>query len=336
MAIDLRAEFDRLSPFIQRNIAKKFAGWKTMRDRFMKQFGAGDSSTGIANANGYYAQLVEARFPGDEFARPDGRLTPVHPRMRAKFERCVALLRTKNAAANALSRLASVGGFIIRENANNANELSLHSFGWALDLDPELNPNIPKKSIPTQLIQLMTKFDIYGEHSERLRTPGTYDELLPHVQALARASREFANCFSSAESLRSSLQKVLSEHFETSASQQDVSDLEAAVKSPADSKQKVIAKLTALGMAHSLIADAESVLRSSFALLKARQGESKPRVHGTAASIAAFGFINLPAELVTGLIASDGGGLTWLGSTRATKDFMHFELRPEDRPPLRA
>jgi hypothetical protein len=174
--MDLRAEFDRLSPFVQANINRKFAGWGSMRDRFLNQFGgAGDSAIGIANANAYYAKLVEAKFPGDEFSKPKGRLTPVHPRMHEKFERCVALLRTKNVAPNALGRLASVGGFIIRENANNANELSLHSFGWALDLDPALNPNIPKKSIPTQLIQLMTKVDIYGEHSERLRTPGTYD-----------------------------------------------------------------------------------------------------------------------------------------------------------------
>jgi hypothetical protein len=335
--MDPRAEFDRLSPFIQANISRKFAGWKSMRDRFLNQFGgAGDSATGIANANSYYAQLVEARFPGDEFARPSGRLTPVHPRMRGKFERCVALLRTKNAAANALGRLTSVGGFIIRENANNANELSLHSFGWALDLDPELNPNIPRKAIPALLIQMLTKVDIYGEHSERLRKPGSFDELLPHVQAMANASREFSAVFTSPESLRTSLQRVLREHFEATASQRDMADLESLVKSPVDSKLKVIAKLTSLGVAHSMIADAESMLRSSFALLKSRQGETRPRVQGTAASIAAFGFINMPPELIAGLIASDGGGLTWLGATRGTKDFMHFELNPADRPALHA
>ena len=335
--MDLRAEFDRLSPFVQANINKKFTGWKSMRDRFLNQFGgAGDSARGIANANAYYAQLVEAKFPGDEFSKPSGRLTPVHPRMRAKFDRCVALLRTKNAAANALGRLASVGGFIIRENANNANELSLHSFGWALDLDPELNPNIPKKTIPAPLIQMLTKVDIYGEHSERLRTPGSYDELLPHVQAMVKASREFSDVFASPVSLRTSLQRVLSEHFEATATQQDVTALEGLVKSPVDSKQKVIAKLTSLGVAHSMIADAESMLRNCFALLKSREGESKPRVQGTAASVAAFGFINLPPELIAGLVASDGGDLTWLGSTRGTKDFMHFELRPADRPSLRA
>lgn len=54
---------------------------------------------------------------------------------------------------------------------------------------------------------------------------------------------------------------------------------------------------------------------------------------GTLGSIAAHGFLNLDPLLVAALNSTDGGGgLRWLGGTKATKDFMHFEL--VDRPPL--
>jgi hypothetical protein len=52
--------------------------------------------------------------------------------------------------------------------------------------------------------------------------------------------------------------------------------------------------------------------------------------------LAAHGFVNLPAEVITALRASqaDGGGdLRWLGTAdHGTPDFMHFELKV--RPPL--
>jgi len=52
---------------------------------------------------------------------------------------------------------------------------------------------------------------------------------------------------------------------------------------------------------------------------------------GTAETIAAHGFINLPSELIAALVGSEGGGLKWLGSVfSGTKDFMHFELEKCD------
>jgi hypothetical protein len=60
----------------------------------------------------------------------------------------------------------------------------------------------------------------------------------------------------------------------------------------------------------------------------------KPETQGTAATIAAQGFINLVPELITALVHSDGGGLKWLGTSEGTKDFMHFELEKKDQPEL--
>jgi hypothetical protein len=72
----------------------------------------------------------------------------------------------------------------------------------------------------------------------------------------------------------------------------------------------------------------------------------KQEAAGSREGIAAHGFVNLPAELVAALTASDGGGLNWLGDVGrvgtnwkkepiwGTKDFMHFELHSTDAPKL--
>jgi hypothetical protein len=52
---------------------------------------------------------------------------------------------------------------------------------------------------------------------------------------------------------------------------------------------------------------------------------------GKATTIAVHGFLNLPDELVTALIHSDGGNLNWLGKQeKGAKDFMHFQLKDSD------
>ena len=59
-----------------------------------------------------------------------------------------------------------------------------------------------------------------------------------------------------------------------------------------------------------------------------------PDGEGTAETIAAYGFINLPAELIAALTASEGGDLLWLGSVASGhKDFMHFQLKKKPKLP---
>jgi hypothetical protein len=43
--------------------------------------------------------------------------------------------------------------------------------------------------------------------------------------------------------------------------------------------------------------------------------------------------MNLSSELATALISSDGGNLHWLGAA-SVLDFMHFELKPSERPSM--
>lgn len=65
-----------------------------------------------------------------------------------------------------------------------------------------------------------------------------------------------------------------------------------------------------------------------YSLEEYAQISVKPEVQGTPASIAAYGFINLPDELILALTHSEGGNLYWLGAEDYTKDYMHFELKP--------
>jgi NADH dehydrogenase/NADH:ubiquinone oxidoreductase subunit G len=55
---------------------------------------------------------------------------------------------------------------------------------------------------------------------------------------------------------------------------------------------------------------------------------------GTPGSVAAHGFMSMPSRVVAALCGSDGGALDWLGAGLA-RDFMHFQLTPSQRPPLR-
>jgi hypothetical protein len=72
--------------------------------------------------------------------------------------------------------------------------------------------------------------------------------------------------------------------------------------------------------------------RESFANQATRTTRVPANSVGTRGSVAAHGFINLPAILVAALAGSDAGNLRWLGTETGSLDFMHFELAP--RPAL--
>ena len=69
--------------------------------------------------------------------------------------------------------------------------------------------------------------------------------------------------------------------------------------------------------------------------------ENRPRVDPQAvdpslAQMAMHGFMNIPPELAAALVADDGGNLRWLGAAaKATRDFMHFEMRVPPKAPAK-
>src|SRR5262249_7730969 len=92
--------------------------------------------------------------------------------------------------------------------------------------------------------------------------------------------------------------------------------------------------LTAAGLSSQQAAAAAKWLLAAVQLFPKKQQVQRPEVRGNHATVARFGFCNLPAPLVAGLTAPDGGGLNWLAAANSTKDFMHFDLRAADQPKL--
>jgi hypothetical protein len=157
---------------------------------------AGNPGAAIPRINAYYGQLLPADFPPAP-STTKGRDTPVH---QQRLDRAAALLTAKGQTA--ALKFGGIGGFSIRNNVNNQNLLSNHSFGWAVDLDPELNPNIAKANLPLTVIQGLTGLDLYGPVSEALRTPRPFDTCLTNCARVADASAALVDAFRTMANLK--------------------------------------------------------------------------------------------------------------------------------------
>ncbi|MGU3655993.1 M15 family metallopeptidase [Methylobacterium fujisawaense] len=323
---DLLSEWGRLSTFVRENITNGFAGFGSTRDRLYARFDApGDPNRAIPRVNAYYASMVAAEFPRAKFK------SPVHPTMRDRLQTAAALLAAKGERA-AGDAVKSVGGFAIRPNVNRQTELSNHSFGWAIDIDPERNPNIPKAKLPLHIIQAFTGLDLYGPESERMRNAAPYATLLPAAQTITAASAAFIEAFRNRAALRKAFGSAV---IRLCAIRLDADALDRTEALAAAGHAKALgALLSSAGAPDAKAAAASRVLIEAAILFKRAAKATKPKILGDAATLARFGFCNLAPELIAALVANDGGGLHWLGSANATKDYMHFELRSSDRPSL--
>src|SRR5262249_23310417 len=133
-------------------------------------------------------------------ASTKGRDTPAHPVLKAKLDRAVSLLQSKDLSA--ALKFGEIGGFDIRNNVNSPTELSNHSFGWAVDLDAELNPHIKKTHLPLAVIAGLTGLDLYGPVSQALRTPRPFDACLPDATLFTDASAALVDAFRTLANLK--------------------------------------------------------------------------------------------------------------------------------------
>jgi hypothetical protein len=331
LAGDIASEFAQLSAFVRANVIDGIAAWPSLRDGMFSTFGApGQPSIAIPRINAYYATLVEANFP--PVSGVSGRKSPVHPNLKAKLDAAVALLAARGQSA-VLAKLKSAGGFAIRKNANDASKLSNHSFGWALDLDPELNPNIPKTKLPLDLILKITGVDLYGQESTRLRVSRPYDTTLPDVEALSGANRKFVAAFKDMPSLKVACGASITRLY--SATLHSAMLDQAFDFATAGNDASLRSLLSGAGVATAKVGECAKFLKDAVAQFKlAKAPGVVAKVMGTSASVTKFGFFNMPAPLVAALIASEGAALFWLGSSNSTKDYMHSELFGADQPQL--
>ncbi|MGX5848460.1 M15 family metallopeptidase [Mesorhizobium sp. PL10] len=327
-AADILAEWNKLSAFVRNNISDGFSGFQNIRTRLYAKFGAsGDPAKAIGRVNAYYNQMLGAGFPRASFK------SPVHPALRTRLANTVELLTARKALA-ALDPIKSVGGFNIRPNVNSPTQLSNHSFGWAVDIDPAINPNVKKTVLPLTIIAAFTGVDLYGAESATLRAGGPYETLLPAAVALSKANAAVVAAFANADGLKAAMgnaikrlagvtlpaAKLATAHALATAVPAKQTDLAALLQGAGATPAK--AKSTA-----KLLADAADLSRRA-----AKVGS--PKIIGTDASVVRFGFFNLAPQAAAGLAASDGGGLRWLGGATGTKDYMHFELAAADQPKL--
>lgn len=325
-------EWNQLIPFVRKNIGKgTLADFANIRLLLFTHFGApNDPDLAIERINAYYGGFVSAAF------LPNGNTMKLHTAMESRLKSTVALLTAKGEHGK-LAKVASIGGFNIRRNANSNDKLSNHSFGVACDLDPALNPNLPFSPAERQkwdeLVEFLTGVAPYGAESTRLRTPRSYDNSINDVRALCKASTDFVaanlNLASLADAVRLGIKRLAGVQV-TAAEAAQLLSLAAPPKPDKSAVKKALIKLGVSAAKAETIADRLIYGRKVFAL--AEDPGLKPEVSGNAATTAKFGFINLPAEVIAALGASDGGKLRWLGTATVTKDYMHFDFRDAEIP----
>ena len=340
-------EWNQLSARIQGNIENGRAGYVSIRGALLSTFGS------FQGANDYYDMLVTAQFAGKTFG------TLVHPIMQSRLTTATAKLAALNPGLSAASSITAYG-CNIRENRNNVTQLSDHSFGFAIDIDADMNPNIPgsvaKPLYP--LLKAMTGTNVFVDAKgsgagTNFMLGLTAAQALVEAERLRGASDAFKDAFKDEASLKKSMADYASGYATSHnfalpgvASGEDLfTKAKAAVNTPASvpalTKSIFIEQGPVLpGAIVPKPADGQAVAAVLISVY-VRWRESKTAKPGaiaeSAGQIAKFGFLNLDPKLIAALTGSDGGGLQWLGAqTGGVKDFMHFQLAPDQQPAKRA
>jgi hypothetical protein len=338
------------------------SSWEDVRIPVIVQFGGLVAGTrkAIERANAYYDSLV-----------PPGALginanTKVHSKLAAALKRAETnlaprLAKLTDAERTAVASAARSGwSTTVRPNQNAKHRLSDHSFGFAIDFQAALNPNVGDSGAlgPVQAVT--------GKDPTAITTSG---KTAAQAESAASDIRDISRAYEAAMQSDATLAPVLAgiantaraaEKLPALAATAGTSLVEAVVKpKESDRKSAVQALVFPEGVApptppkgppapapgpvpvappkpsKGIVHAQETILavgnayRASFTDNK-RTKRVAASTEATLGSVAAHGFMSLPPTLVGALAGSDAGGLRWLG-TSGVHDYMHFELvtRPE-------
>ena len=347
-----RALVPRVLPFVERT-------WEQVRIGVITEFGGLVDGTrvALARADAYFGALVPAVFRNVRGA------TRVHPRLNAAFARADTLINarlndpnvpqaTRTTMANEITTALGRNTWAanLRENRNAPHRLSDHSFGFAIDIDSDRNPNIGKSGAlgpvedvtgddPTDDVTLgRTAAQVETTAEELRRISDEYKDAMANDTALAPVLLRIANEGRAAVTPTAlpALAAGAGADLVTAVVVGGRDPRAAAVRralwpegTPAAPGTRPPAPPAQILNAERRIQRIGDAYRTSFAnrAQGTRVGMSSG---GSKGSVAAHGFMTLPALLVGALAGSDGGNLKWLGTGQ--QDFMHFELNP--RPPL--
>jgi hypothetical protein len=303
-------------------------GWRGVREGILSAFGVFEVGVraAIEGANLYYRQLVRSRL----FGRV-GSL--VHVVMQAALDRASAVLAGVQGAERGEieTSIGTPGGFYIRPNANNRWVLSLHSFGWAIDLTPTINPNVGSSHALEAVAAVTGRSDPRQAETEGLRSP----DAARVAEELRTTSRAYVDAMRDDASIGAALLAIANR----ARSAAGLTELEiggaeilAAAESGAGRWLRQVVAIVAAGApgrpAAGLVAASQSILSAVRAYRRSfgRGGRRVAAAVGaTPGSVAAHGFLSLSPRLVGALTGTDGGNLNWLG-TSSVADYMHFEL----------
>jgi hypothetical protein len=328
--------------------------WESVRVGVITEFGGlvDGTRTALARANTYFGRLQPAAFMNVTTN------TSVHPDLNAAFARAATVISARLAdtkipqaertlMATAIRTVLGRNTFsaVLRENRNAPHRLSDHSFGFAIDIDSPSNPNIAGSGAlgPVQ--------DVTGDDPTDENTVNrTVAQVESTAQELRETSDEYKDAMASDTTLAPVLLRIANEGRAAATPPLPAlaagagADLVAAVveRQRAPRAAAIRAALwpegapaagarparppappAQIAAAERRIARIGDAFRASFSDA-ARTRKVGASSEGTPGSVAAHGFMNLPALLVGALAGSDGGNLRWLGT--ANQDFMHFEL----------
>jgi hypothetical protein len=338
--------------------------WANVRLGIITEFGglADGTRVALARANAFYRSLEAPTFRNVTRAtrvHPD--LNAAFVRAEASLAAQLAATpqprRTEltNEITTVLGR--STWSAVLRENRNSPHRLSDHSFGFAIDIDSPRNPNIGKGA-GLDAVQGVTGRnprvpDTAGQNRAQIETAAeglatNSDEyvaamtseatLAPVLLRLANAARARVQPplppLASGDPLVAAI--VLATVPARDAALRAAIWPEApapAAPPPAPAgggrRRRVPAAPAAPAPPADIAAAERSItvignaFRGSFVRV-GRPARTGAATEGTAGSVAAHGFMNLPPILVGALAGSDAGNLRWLGTSN--RDFMHFEL----------
>ncbi len=333
------------------------SSWEDVRIPVIVQFGGLVAGTrkAIERANAYYDALV----------RPDAlginTNTRVHPDLRVALKRAEANLAPRLAKLTDVERAAiasaarSGWSTTVRPNQNAKHRLSDHSFGFAIDFQAALNPNVGESGAlgPVQAVT--------GKDPTAITTSG---KTAAQAESAASDIRDISRAYEAAMQSDATLAPVLAgiantaratEKLPALAGSSGASLVEAVVKpkeadrisavqalvfpegvappapakgapAPAPGPPPAAPPKPSKGIVHAqeTILAVGNAYRASFTDDK-RTKRVAASTEATLGSVAAHGFMSLPPALVGALSGSDGGGLRWLG-TSGVHDYMHFEL----------
>jgi hypothetical protein len=218
-------EFPQYDPRVRNNIEAGVNGYFAVRMELLRVFGSpADVPATIAGINHYFRnELGECEFLKDGAVRGSGN-TLVHKDLNTALKKAEDFMKDpkRKWLDEVVASVKPLGYWAtsIRENRNNPARPSEHSYGWAIDINADLNPNLAGfKAADWDFISAMVGERViyeqgngYTEGAKALREPSgsTEAKMLEAMKKIRSQSATFTATFASDSSLRARLREIVS------------------------------------------------------------------------------------------------------------------------------